>query len=77
VWAGLNWLRTGTGCCFGGFKEKFKRTFDLFKSEQKYHMGLFFKHIKYNVVVSLKQQYRTNKKLLMKSVLCSLKCATY
>jgi hypothetical protein len=35
--------------------------FDLFKSEQNYHIGLFFELTKYNMIVSLNHQYRTNK----------------
>jgi hypothetical protein len=72
VWAGLIWLRTGTGCGFCIFQEIFKGTFDLFISERNYHIGLFLELIKYNMVVSLNHQYRTNKRFaenLLKTVL--------
>jgi len=69
VWAGLIWLRMGTGCGFCRFKERFKRTFDLFKSEQNYHIRLFFELIKYNMVASLNHQYRTNERLTENCVL--------
>jgi len=69
VWAGLIWLRTGTICDFCRFKERFERTLDLFKSEQNYHIGLFFELIKCNMVVSLNHQYRTNKRFAENCVL--------
>ena len=66
--AGLIWLRTGTGCGFCRFKERFKRKFDLFKSEQNYHIRLFFELTKY-MVVTLNHQYRTNKRFAENCVL--------
>ena len=69
MWAGLIWLRRGTGCGFCTFKERFKRTFDLFKSEQNYYVGLFFELSKYSMVVSLNHQYRTNKRFAENCVL--------
>ena len=69
MWAGLIWRRTETGCGFCRFKQRFKRAFDLFKSQQNYHIGLFFEFIKYNMVVSLNQQYRANKRFAENCVL--------